>query len=112
MPWSLMRSCSLIAAVACGIVASAAYIAAIAYKGDFSAGEEFWLVVFAASTATIVHIAACVRDQIVHELRQSAQALEDLPLHISDYGDRREIAGHQLVKRVADVQRQRLHTVD
>lgn len=112
MRWSRMRTYTLITTVVCIGICTTMYISSVAYTGTFSAPEEFWLLIFAAVVAAVGYIGAHIRDQIVDAVRANAQTLEDLPLHITDYGDRREIAGHKLVQRVTDAQRHRLHTVD
>jgi hypothetical protein len=100
-----MRLFSLIIALACTGLAGAIYLSSHAYTGDFRGGPEFWLLVLAGLTGVIAHVAAYVRDQIVDELRPLRQEVGDLPLHIVDYGDRREVAGHQLATRVGARQR-------
>lgn len=113
-PWSRMRFWSLTAALILWALIAVTYVSALAYEGDFRAFPEFWLTTFAALVASTGFIGALIRDQIVEAVKGNAQALEDLPLHIADYGDRREVAGHQLAARVSDNQRRRgsLHPID
>lgn len=110
--WSPMRLFSLIVIIACTGLAGAIYLSSLAYTGDFRAGPEFWLLVLTGVTGAMAHIAAYIRDQIVGELKPLRQEVGDLPLHIVDYGDRREVAGHQLATRVGAQQRRGLNPVD
>jgi hypothetical protein len=110
--WSRMRLISLIATLFCAGLAGAIYVSSVAYTGDFDGTEEFWLLIFSGVVAAIAYFAAHVRDEIVDHIRPIRQEVDDLPLHIADYGDRREVAGHQLAARVGGQQRRGLNSVD
>jgi len=111
-PWSRLRIASLAACLACFLLASAAYISSMYYTGDFDGTAEFWAVFLAGLAAFISFLAALVRDQVVAEVRPLRQYMDDLPLHIMDYGDRREVSGHKLAARVTETQNRRLSSVD
>lgn len=111
-PWSRMRFWSLIVVIACGILIAGTYLSATAYEGRFKSSPEFWMLCFAGTVAAVGAIGAHVRDHILVGQRALMRAIEDMPLHIMDYGDRREVAGHKLAMGVAKVQRRGLNPVE
>lgn len=100
MPWTKMRAISLATSLCCAAVVSAMYISAVAYTGDFDGHEEFWLIFFFGFLSGIGYLIAHVRDQLARNQSEIRQEIEDLSLHLADYGEQRETAGHVTAMRV------------
>lgn len=102
MPWTRMRAITLAISLTCAAIVGAMYISAVAYTGDFDGHDEFWLIFFFGFLSGIGYIVAHVRDQL-------RQEIEDLSLHLADYGEQRETTGHLTAMRVT---RRHLGSVD
>jgi hypothetical protein len=113
MPWTKMRACTLGISLVCAAVVGAMYFSAIAYTGDFDGNEEFWLIFFCGCLSGTGYLIAHVRDQINDRIdeKQSEirQEIEDLSLHLADFGEQREVAGHMTAMKVT---RRHLGSVD
>lgn len=100
MPWTKMRAITLAISLTCAAIVGAMYVSAVAYTGDFNGHEEFWLIFFCGFLSGIGYIVAHVRDQLASNQREIRQEIEDLSLHLADYGEQRETTGHLTAMRV------------
>lgn len=100
MPWTKMRAIFLATSLGCTAVVGAMYVSAVAYTGDFNGHEEFWLIFFCGFLSGIGYLIAHVRDQLTEKLADVKKDIEDQSLHLAEYGDQRETAGHLTAMRV------------
>lgn len=75
-------------------------ISCVAYTGSMPDNPAYDLLIRATSLVWVAFLAALVRDEILEQLKPMSYQLNDLESEVTEYGDVREVQGHQLAIRI------------